>query len=37
MAARAGTTAPPMSTAPDLPGRPAGLLKARTPGHGNPY
>lgn len=37
MAARAGTTGPPMSSAPDLPGRPGGLLKARTPGHGNPY
>ncbi|NBE82604.1 NAD-dependent epimerase/dehydratase family protein [Micromonospora rubida] len=28
---------PPMSAARDLPGRPAGLLKARPAGHGNPY
>ncbi|SCG70801.1 NAD-dependent epimerase/dehydratase family protein [Micromonospora halophytica] len=37
MAEHAGTGSPPMSTAPDLPGRPAALLKARTPGTGNPY
>ncbi|SCE83853.1 NAD-dependent epimerase/dehydratase family protein [Micromonospora mirobrigensis] len=37
MATRAHTDSPPMSGDPDLPGRPAGLLKARLPGHPNPY
>ncbi|SCL16832.1 Nucleoside-diphosphate-sugar epimerase [Micromonospora rhizosphaerae] len=37
MAHRVGTDAPPMSADADLPGRPAALRKARTPGHGNPY
>ncbi|MFF5172620.1 NAD-dependent epimerase/dehydratase family protein [Micromonospora sp. NPDC000089] len=37
MAEGAHTQGPPMSGAPDLPGRPAALLKARTPGTGNPY
>jgi nucleoside-diphosphate-sugar epimerase len=37
MAHGEGTDGPPMSTDDDLPGRPAGLLKARTPGSGNPY
>ncbi|MGC1213885.1 MAG: NAD-dependent epimerase/dehydratase family protein [Micromonospora sp.] len=37
MAHTAETGAPPLSAAPDLPGRPAGLLKGRTAGHGNPY
>ncbi|MFC4016635.1 NAD-dependent epimerase/dehydratase family protein [Micromonospora sp. GCM10011542] len=31
------TGSPPMSGAPDLPGRLAGLLRARPAGHGNPY
>ncbi|MGR6316629.1 NAD-dependent epimerase/dehydratase family protein [Micromonospora soli] len=34
---RAGTPAPPLSPDPTLPGRPAALLKARLPGHPNPY
>ncbi|MFC4149007.1 NAD-dependent epimerase/dehydratase family protein [Micromonospora mangrovi] len=37
MAHGEGTDGPPMSTDDDLPGRPGGLLKARTPGDGNPY
>jgi UDP-glucose 4-epimerase len=37
MAVGAHADSPPMSGADDLPGRPAGLLKGRTPGHGNPY
>ncbi|NES15768.1 MULTISPECIES: NAD-dependent epimerase/dehydratase family protein [Micromonospora] len=37
MAHRAGTPAPPLSPSPDLPGRPTALLKARLPGHPNPY
>ncbi|WLS46757.1 NAD-dependent epimerase/dehydratase family protein [Micromonospora profundi] len=31
------TGSPPLSGAHDLPGRPAGLLRARTAGEGNPY
>ncbi|MDG4816569.1 NAD-dependent epimerase/dehydratase family protein [Micromonospora sp. WMMD956] len=31
------TTSPPMSAAPDRPGRPAALLRARPPGQTNPY
>ncbi|MGC4804943.1 NAD-dependent epimerase/dehydratase family protein [Micromonospora sp. DT233] len=31
------TGSPPMSADRDLPGRPAGLLKSRPAGHGNPY
>ncbi|MGQ5263202.1 NAD-dependent epimerase/dehydratase family protein [Micromonospora sp. ZYX-F-536] len=31
------TGSPPMSGASDLPGRPAGLLRARMAGQGNPY
>ncbi|MCM0675843.1 NAD-dependent epimerase/dehydratase family protein [Micromonospora phytophila] len=31
------TGSPPMSADPGLPGRPAGLLRARPAGHGNPY
>ncbi|MEH1164618.1 NAD-dependent epimerase/dehydratase family protein [Micromonospora sp. CPCC 205539] len=31
------TGSPPMSGAPNLPGRPAGLLRARPAGEGNPY
>jgi nucleoside-diphosphate-sugar epimerase len=37
MSARTGVTSPPMSPDPTLPGRPAALLKARLPGHPNPY
>ncbi|MDG4795225.1 NAD-dependent epimerase/dehydratase family protein [Micromonospora sp. WMMD1082] len=37
MAQRAHTDSPPMSAAPDLPGRLAALLRARPAGHGNPY
>ncbi|MEV0425153.1 NAD-dependent epimerase/dehydratase family protein [Micromonospora sp. NPDC049836] len=37
MAHRAGTASPPLSADPGLPGRPAALLKARLPGHPNPY
>ncbi|MEU2612245.1 NAD-dependent epimerase/dehydratase family protein [Micromonospora sp. NPDC007271] len=37
MAARTGTTAPPLSTDPTLPGRPTALLHSRLPGHSNPY
>ncbi|QKW11559.1 NAD-dependent epimerase/dehydratase family protein [Verrucosispora sp. NA02020] len=37
MAERAHTASPPLSAAPDLPGRPAALLKARPAGQGNPY
>ncbi|MEO3779958.1 NAD-dependent epimerase/dehydratase family protein [Micromonospora sp. B11E3] len=37
MAERAHTDSPPLSAAPALPGRPAGLLKARPAGEGNPY
>ncbi|MGC5017284.1 NAD-dependent epimerase/dehydratase family protein [Micromonospora sp. DT47] len=36
MAQGSHTNAPPLSATPDLPGRPAGLLKGRTPGQGNP-
>ncbi|WP_410810388.1 NAD-dependent epimerase/dehydratase family protein [Micromonospora sp. 067-2] len=31
------TGSPPMAGTPDLPGRPAGLLRARAAGQGNPY
>nr|WP_244161705.1 hypothetical protein [Micromonospora eburnea] len=37
MADRAGTASPPLSTDPNLPGRPAALLRSRLPGHPNPY
>ncbi|MEU1689426.1 NAD-dependent epimerase/dehydratase family protein [Micromonospora sp. NPDC005707] len=37
MSSRTGTTSPPMSADPTLPGRPKALLKARLPGHPNPY
>ncbi|SBT50541.1 NAD-dependent epimerase/dehydratase family protein [Micromonospora auratinigra] len=37
MSHRAGTEGPPLSTDPALPGRPQALLKARLPGHPNPY
>ncbi|MBY8872004.1 NAD-dependent epimerase/dehydratase family protein [Micromonospora sp. PLK6-60] len=37
MSTQAGTPSPPLSTSPDLPGRPTALLKAKPPGHSNPY
>ncbi|MGW5672165.1 NAD-dependent epimerase/dehydratase family protein [Micromonospora sp. NPDC003776] len=37
MSHRTGTQAPPLSPDPNLPGRPQALLKARLPGHPNPY
>ncbi|MFD6755753.1 NAD-dependent epimerase/dehydratase family protein [Micromonospora gifhornensis] len=37
MAERAHTDSPPLSAAPALPGRPAGLVRARPAGHSNPY
>ncbi|WP_091090709.1 NAD-dependent epimerase/dehydratase family protein [Micromonospora nigra] len=37
MAGGAHTATPPMTAAPDLPGRPGGLVKGRLAGHGNPY
>jgi UDP-glucose 4-epimerase len=37
MADRAHSDSPPLSGAPDLPGRLGGLLRGRLPGEGNPY
>jgi len=37
MADRAHSDSPPLSGAPDLPGRLGGLLHGRWPGEGNPY
>ncbi|MGA5305845.1 NAD-dependent epimerase/dehydratase family protein [Nucisporomicrobium flavum] len=37
MADRAHTDSPPLSGAPDLPGRLGGVLRGRLPGSGNPY
>ncbi|MFC3382055.1 NAD-dependent epimerase/dehydratase family protein [Couchioplanes azureus] len=37
LAERAHTDSPPLSGAPDLPGRMGGLLRGRLPGSGNPY
>jgi nucleoside-diphosphate-sugar epimerase len=37
LASRAHTGSPPLSAAPDLPGRLGGVLRGRLPGSGNPY
>jgi UDP-glucose 4-epimerase len=37
MASRASADTPPLSGAPDLPGRLGGLVRGRLPGSGNPY
>lgn len=37
LAERAHTDSPPLSDAPDLPGRLGGVLRGRLPGSGNPY
>ena len=37
MADRAGAPSPPLAGAPDLPGRPGGVLRGRFPGVGDPY